>query len=260
MNKNSNHAHRVILLLLAGFLIVVILGTFLLIRMPMQSAMPPFQDQLNGFTVVPMPMSGEIHFTHPQPSSIGISMLFILFIVLVCGVAFIGGLIYLLVLAIKKSGPASARQIGPAVLPSQVKFCSNCGGDVQEGAYACPKCGFAIRSKRNFCFHCGVKTDPEQVMCVQCGTALSSAASGNIELFGGTKQKLAAALFAILLGSLGVHKFYLESWGWGLIYLMCCWCGLPAILGIIEGILWLTMDDQIFDQRYNQTPPSPFRW
>ncbi len=64
------------------------------------------------------------------------------------------------------------------------------------------------------------------------------------------KSKIAAGIFAILLGGLGVHKFYLGQIGWGLVYLLFFWTGIPAIAGLIEGILYLTSDEETFRQKY----------
>ena len=64
------------------------------------------------------------------------------------------------------------------------------------------------------------------------------------------KSKVAAGLFAILLGSLGVHKFYLGKIGLGILYLVFCWTGVPGIIGLIEGILYLTKTDEEFQSKY----------
>ena len=44
-------------------------------------------------------------------------------------------------------------------------------------------------------------------------------------------------ILAILLGGVGVHKFYVGKWGMGILYLLFCWSGIPAIIGLIEGIM-----------------------
>lgn len=65
------------------------------------------------------------------------------------------------------------------------------------------------------------------------------------------KSRISAALFALLLGGFGVHKFYLGKIGTGLIYLLFSWTGIPAIIGIIEGILYIgTKDDEEFNAKY----------
>lgn len=65
------------------------------------------------------------------------------------------------------------------------------------------------------------------------------------------KNKTTAGLFAILLGGLGVHKFYLGRTGQGVIYLLLCWAFLPSIIAVIEGIQYLTMSDEEFNYKYN---------
>ncbi len=64
------------------------------------------------------------------------------------------------------------------------------------------------------------------------------------------KDKLAAGLLAIFLGGLGVHKFYLRRIGWGIVYLLFSWTLVPAVVGFIEGIVYLAMDDAKFHAKY----------
>ena len=66
------------------------------------------------------------------------------------------------------------------------------------------------------------------------------------------KNKLAAALLAIFLGGLGIHKFYLRKVGMGILYLIFCWTGIPAIIGFIEGIYYLCISDQTFNDKDNR--------
>ena len=66
------------------------------------------------------------------------------------------------------------------------------------------------------------------------------------------KNKLAAALLAIFLGGLGIHKFYLRKVGMGILYLIFCWTGIPAIIGFIKGIYYLCISDQTFNDKYNR--------
>jgi len=63
------------------------------------------------------------------------------------------------------------------------------------------------------------------------------------------KSRVAAGLFGILLGGLGIHKFYMGKIGVGLIYILFCWTGIPAIIGLVEGILYLTESDEKFASR-----------
>lgn len=65
------------------------------------------------------------------------------------------------------------------------------------------------------------------------------------------KSKVAAGVLAILLGGIGAHKFYLGRIGQGLLYLVFFWTFIPALIGLIEGIIYLTMSDDSFNARYN---------
>ncbi len=65
------------------------------------------------------------------------------------------------------------------------------------------------------------------------------------------KSRITAALLAIFLGGLGVHRFYLGQGGLGILHLLFCWTFVPAFIGVIDGILLLLMSDQNFDRKYN---------
>lgn len=64
-------------------------------------------------------------------------------------------------------------------------------------------------------------------------------------------KKLAAGLLAILLGGLGVHKFILGYTKEGIIQLILGFlCGVGFVIGLIEGIIYLTKTDEEFYQTY----------
>ena len=66
----------------------------------------------------------------------------------------------------------------------------------------------------------------------------------------GGKSKTTAGILAILLGGLGVHKFYLGQILMGLLYLFFCWTFIPAFVALIEGIIFLTLPENEFQSRY----------
>lgn len=74
------------------------------------------------------------------------------------------------------------------------------------------------------------------------------------------KKKSIAIISALFLGFLGIHKFYLGSWGWGLLYLLLVGTGLTAILGIADAIRYMFMSKEKFDKVYNSSPKRPFKW
>jgi TM2 domain-containing membrane protein YozV len=62
---------------------------------------------------------------------------------------------------------------------------------------------------------------------------------------------LLAALRALLLGGLGAHKFYLGRTTQGVLYLLFCWTFIPFLLGIMEGVVYLSMSDASFSAKYS---------
>ena len=69
-------------------------------------------------------------------------------------------------------------------------------------------------------------------------------------------SKIAAGICGILLGSLGIHKFILGYTGAGLIMLLVtlltCFIASPImhLIGLIEGIIYLTKSDDDFVKTY----------
>ena len=68
--------------------------------------------------------------------------------------------------------------------------------------------------------------------------------------------KIAAGVFGIVLGSLGIHKFILGYTGAGLVMLLVtlltCFIASPImhLIGMIEGIIYLTKSDEEFVKTY----------
>jgi TM2 domain-containing membrane protein YozV len=65
-------------------------------------------------------------------------------------------------------------------------------------------------------------------------------------------KKVMAGILAIMIGSLGIHKFVLGYQKEGIIQIVAtvCTCGLAGIIGFIEGIIYLTKSDEEFYQTY----------
>jgi TM2 domain-containing membrane protein YozV/ribosomal protein S27AE len=103
----------------------------------------------------------------------------------------------------------------------------------------CPECGEIIKSKAEICPKCGVR----QTQAYSASNDLSGSAPNG-------KSKVAAALFAFFLGGFGAHKFYLGQTAQGIFYLLLFWTFIPSIVAFIEGILLLTMKDEVFNIKY----------
>ena len=118
-----------------------------------------------------------------------------------------------------------------------------CGASLPLGATRCLKCGTVV----------DVEAPPVQQPTPQTPQqpkVVYVQQPPQVQVPQSTKSKGAAAVLAILLGGLGAHKFYLGQPVWGVIYLIFCWTFIPEVLGIIEGIIYMTMSDAAFAQKY----------
>lgn len=102
-------------------------------------------------------------------------------------------------------------------------YCPNCGSQNEDNAFNCASCGAPLNAQQGHVVNNGPINN------------------GN----GGSKSKMVAGLLAILIGSLGIHNFYLGDNKNGIIKLCLSliggWlCGLGAIAAwvwaIIEGV------------------------
>lgn len=80
----------------------------------------------------------------------------------------------------------------------------------------------------------------------------SDFAKGANEVLGAENKKLVAGIVAILIGSLGIHKFILGYTKEGIIQLVATFvtCGIASIIPFIEGIIYLTKSDEEFYNTY----------
>ncbi len=65
-------------------------------------------------------------------------------------------------------------------------------------------------------------------------------------------KKMIAGIVAIVIGSLGIHKFILGYTKEGIIQIIITFvtCGLGGIIPLIEGIIYLTKSDEEFYETY----------
>ncbi len=68
----------------------------------------------------------------------------------------------------------------------------------------------------------------------------------------GAEKKTVAGILGILLGGLGVHRFYLGDTTGGIIRIVITLvtCGAGSVIGLIEGIIYITKSDEDFVQTY----------
>lgn len=114
------------------------------------------------------------------------------------------------------------------------------------------------------CQNCGTENSGYESFCRNCGTMLSNnyqnqqvqqkpgsgmQQQGQIP---GADKKVIAGICGILFGGFGVHKFILGYTTEGIIQIVITivTCGIGSIVGLIEGIIYLTKTDQEFVDTY----------
>jgi TM2 domain-containing membrane protein YozV len=143
------------------------------------------------------------------------------------------------------------------------KFCHACGTILHMSAANCIACGAAQAGNPRltpalggmgqagpnhvFCHGCGQSIHHTAPLCPHCGApqrVMGAMARGP------DKSRIAAAILALVLGGLGFHKFYLGEIGLGILYLFFSWTLIPAVIGAVEGLVYLFMSDERFAQKY----------
>ena len=69
-------------------------------------------------------------------------------------------------------------------------------------------------------------------------------------------KRIVAGILAILLGGFGVHKFYLGMTTPGIIMILLACTGVSGVIGLVEGILYLTKSDEDFIREYQGENPK----
>lgn len=126
--------------------------------------------------------------------------------------------------------------------------CPQCGAPLDPGATECKFCGEKIATQQ--AAQSFQQAQPQPQVIIQQAVPQQVYVTG-INPSWPVKSKVAAGVLAILLGSLGIHKFYLGKIGMGVLYLLFCWTGIPAIVGLIEGIIYLCSNDENFQLKHH---------
>lgn len=119
----------------------------------------------------------------------------------------------------------------------------------------------------NYCFACGAATDSRAEICPKCGVRQTPMVP--------PKSRIVTSLFAIFLGTFGIHRFYLGQPLLGMAYpiiwcvfvsgsvimlkraefdvaqLMIALSAVPGFIAFIEGIVFLCTSDTSFARTHN---------
>jgi TM2 domain-containing membrane protein YozV len=124
-----------------------------------------------------------------------------------------------------------------------MKQCSKCGAQYADSAQFCAQCGSQLE--------CQATPPPYGQPCYSTNNAFDASGPEG-------KSRGVAALLAILLGSFGVHYFYLGKVMAGVltIVLSLVTCGIWPVIVLIQGILMFCMTNDEFQRKYVQTNSS----
>ena len=123
----------------------------------------------------------------------------------------------------------------------------------------CTKCGAPNDDLAPACANCQAPLSPVGYQPMQSVNQGASGAMTDWQALGADK-KIVAGICGILVGGFGVHKFILGYTNEGIIQLVITLltCGAGGIIGIIEGIIYLTKSDEDFVRTYIQNKKGWF--
>ncbi len=106
-----------------------------------------------------------------------------------------------------------------------------------------------------FCKNCGAQIDDNAVVCTNCGVAVSESFNNAMV---GSKNKIVAGVFALLLGNLGIHNFYLGYTKKGITQLLVSLLLSWTIVAPIIIFVWVIYEAvQIFLGNINDADGKP---
>lgn len=98
-----------------------------------------------------------------------------------------------------------------------MKFCRNCGAELQEGAAVCLSCGVMAGDGTKYCHNCGAQPDPLAVICVKCGCSLEKYSAPTRSMTMGEAIRSCFSKYATFSGRARRSEYWLFS----LFYMLC---------------------------------------
>ena len=99
---------------------------------------------------------------------------------------------------------------------------------VMEGEKTCTACGEKIKQAAEICPKCGVK---QEIVA---------------------KSLLNTILLAYFLGGFGAHNFYINRTKKGIISVILCWTGIPAIFSLLDVMSLTKLNLEAANAKYSQ--------
>ncbi len=156
-----------------------------------------------------------------------------------------------------------APPVQPLANPHPHVQCGGCGQWIPQGSTQCQFCGATLQPS-GFGSSSVAYTNPtvqdnrapvQQVFIntTPGGMAPVSPPQYALTPYRTKKDKTSAGILALLLGGFGAHHFYLGNTTAGILSILFFWTYIPALVGMIQGIMYLCMGEEEFQRRYGKT-------
>lgn len=122
-------------------------------------------------------------------------------------------------------------------------YCRNCGCEIDNDSLFCRYCGKKIESKYNS------KSDEDDYSYDKEAEVIDDGVKKETPKTNG-KSRITAAMLALFVGGIGIQHFYLGNISKGVLSIVFSWTYIPAIIGVIDFIRFLTMSDDEFNLKY----------
>lgn len=121
-----------------------------------------------------------------------------------------------------------------------IKYCSNCGSQIEKTTKVCPDCGAEqIDKKMKYCSNCGSQIDANAEICPECGVRQTMEHTQQ-QIYHQKNSGIAAVLSFLFVG---LGQIYNGEIAKGLIFIVCgiiCICLTLVYIGyIFYLILWI---------------------
>lgn len=147
-------------------------------------------------------------------------------------------------------------------MSNEIIRCTECGGtkcqSTNDYTYRCLYCGatFTVKQEQSMAQSMAQSATPQpQVIVVQQPVyqqpTYQQPAYQQQPVMRHNRDKTTAILLAFFLGGIGVQCFYLGQNFLGVLSILFCWTGIPAIFGLIQFIYLLCISKENFDRTFN---------
>ena len=102
----------------------------------------------------------------------------------------------------------------------------------------------SVARPMKYCQNCGAQIDEKAIICPKCGVQVAPLGGAKE-----TKNRTTAIILALFVGGFGIHKLYLNEGKWWL-YLIFCWTFVPLLVALYDLITYAMMSDEAFHAKY----------